>query len=131
MAVQAIFWFHPLTWWIGVRLVAERERACDQEVLGRGCKANVYAESILAICRLYLSSPLACISGVTGSNLKRRIEAIMSNRSIVALGLGKKLALTGAGVAALVLPMIFGALSVPASLAQDTPDWQTKRWRSK
>jgi beta-lactamase regulating signal transducer with metallopeptidase domain len=114
MAVQAIFWFHPLTWWIGMRLLAERERACDEEVLGRGCKADVYAESILAICRLYLSSPLACISGVTGSNLKRRIEAIMRNRSVVALGLGKKLTLTGAGMAALVLPMIIGALSAPA-----------------
>ena len=52
MAVQAIFWFHPLTWWIGARLVDERERACDEEVLRRGCKPNVYAESILAICRV-------------------------------------------------------------------------------
>jgi len=23
MVVQAIFWFHPLTWWIGVRLLTE------------------------------------------------------------------------------------------------------------
>lgn len=35
MAVQAVFWFHPLTWWIGARLVEERERACDEEVLQR------------------------------------------------------------------------------------------------
>ena len=47
MAVQAIFWFHPLTWWIGSRLVDERERACDEEVLRHGCKPNVYAEGIL------------------------------------------------------------------------------------
>jgi len=126
MAVQAIFWFHPLVWWIGERLVEERERACDEEVLRGGCKANVYAESILAICRLYLSSPLACISGVTGSNLKWRIEAIMKNRSIAALGVGKKLILAGAAIAALVLPVGFGVLSAPPSLAQDTPDWQTK-----
>lgn len=126
MAVQAIFWFHPLTWWIGARLLAERERACDEEVLHGGCKANDYAESILAICRLYLSSPLACISGVTGSHLKRRIEEIMRNRSVVALSLGKRLILTGAGLAALVVPMIVGALSAPAFQAQDTPDWQMK-----
>jgi bla regulator protein blaR1 len=68
MAVQAIFWFHPLTWWIGARLVDERERACDEDVLRLGCEPSVYAESILAVCRLYLSSPLACVSGVTGSN---------------------------------------------------------------
>jgi uncharacterized protein (TIGR03435 family) len=126
MAVQAIFWFHPLTWWIGSRLLAERERACDEEVLRGGCKPDVYAESILAICRLYLASPLACVSGVTGSNLKRRIEAILRNRRVAELSLGKKLILTGAGVAALVLPLMTGVLSAPALQAQDPPDWQTK-----
>jgi len=126
MAVQAIFWFHPLTWWIGARLVAERERACDEEVLHGGCRANVYAESILAVCKLYLSSPLACMSGVTGSNLKSRIETIMRNRSGVRLNLGKKLILAGGGLASLVVPMIIGALNAPAFQAIDTPDWQTK-----
>ena len=36
MAVEAIFWFHPLVWWLGARLVEERERACDEEVLRAG-----------------------------------------------------------------------------------------------
>jgi bla regulator protein blaR1 len=126
MVVQAIFWFHPLTWWIGARLLAERERACDEEVLRGGCKANVYAESILVICRLYLSSPLACISGVAGSNLKERIDAILRNQSVVGLNLGKKVVLTGACMAALVVPVMIGALSAPAFRAQETPDWQAK-----
>ncbi len=33
MLVEAVFWFHPLVWWMGARLVAEREHACDEEVL--------------------------------------------------------------------------------------------------
>jgi beta-lactamase regulating signal transducer with metallopeptidase domain len=33
MAVEAVFWFHPLVWWIGSRMVEERELACDEEVL--------------------------------------------------------------------------------------------------
>ena len=125
MVVQAIFWFHPLTWWIGARLLAERERACDEEVLQGGFKPSVYAEGILVICRLYLSSPLACISGVAGSNLKERIDAILRNQS-VGLNLGKKVILTGACMAALVVPVMIGALSAPAFQAQDTPDWQAK-----
>lgn len=33
MGVEAIFWFHPLVWWIGSRMLEERELACDEEVL--------------------------------------------------------------------------------------------------
>lgn len=126
MAVQAVFWFHPVVWWLGARLVDERERACDEEVLRGGCKAQVYAESILSICRLYLSSPLACISGVTGADLKRRIEAIMRTRNVVGLNLAKKTLLIGSAIAALVAPVIMGARSAPAFPSQDAPDWQTK-----
>src|ERR1035438_8814305 len=36
MLVEAIFWFHPLVWWIGARLIEERELACDEEVLRLG-----------------------------------------------------------------------------------------------
>jgi bla regulator protein BlaR1 len=126
MAVQAIFWFHPLTWWIGSRLVDERERACDEEVLRLGCKPHTYAESILMICKLCLSSPLPCVSGVTGSDLKRRIESIMRNRSAVALNPGKKLLLCVAGMAILIVPIVIGMLNVPVIRAQDGADWQTK-----
>lgn len=36
MIVEAIFWFHPLVWWIGARLIEERECACDEDVVTRG-----------------------------------------------------------------------------------------------
>lgn len=45
MGTQAIFWSHPLVWWIESRLIIERERACDEEVLGLCSKPRVYAES--------------------------------------------------------------------------------------
>ena len=53
MMVEAIFWFHPLVWWIGARMVEERELACDEEVLRRGCEPADYVEGILKVCRLY------------------------------------------------------------------------------
>ena len=86
MFVEAVFWFHPLVWWIGARLVDERERACDEEVVRLGNDPHVYAESILKTCQFYVESPLTCVPGVTGSDLKKRIERIMSHRPGTSLG---------------------------------------------
>ena len=63
MVVESLFWFHPLVWWIGTRLVAERERACDEEVLRLGSEPKIYAEGILKVCELYLESQLQCVGG--------------------------------------------------------------------
>src|SRR5260221_566213 len=30
MIVEAMFWFHPLVWWIGAKLLEESERACAE-----------------------------------------------------------------------------------------------------
>jgi beta-lactamase regulating signal transducer with metallopeptidase domain len=81
MAVEAVFWFHPLVWWLGARIMEERERACDEEVLKTGTEPRIYAEGILKICQFYIESPLRCVAGVTGGVLTKRIEAIMSNRA--------------------------------------------------
>ena len=47
MLIEGLFWFHPLVWWLGARMVHERERACDEEVLRAGSEPGTYAESIL------------------------------------------------------------------------------------
>src|SRR5262249_7482977 len=83
MSIETVFWFHPLVWWIGKRIVQERERACDEEVLRLGSEPKDYAQGILKVCELYLESPVACVAGVSGSNLRRRIEGIMSNRTVI------------------------------------------------
>ncbi len=128
MFVETIFWFHPLVWWIGRRMVAERERACDEEVLQLGNDPQVYAEGIINICKLYVESPLACVSGVTGANLTNRIGTIMRNRAAIRLSLAKKAALAAAGVAALGAPILVGIVHVPAirgqSAAADAPKFE-------
>jgi uncharacterized protein (TIGR03435 family) len=110
MAVEALFWFHPLVWWIGARLLAERERACDEEVLRLGNQPDVYADAILNVCKLYTESPLACVSGVSGSDIKRRIEAIMSNQRMRSLNRARRLLLAAAGTAVLAGPVAIGLL---------------------
>jgi bla regulator protein blaR1 len=118
MGVEALFWFHPLVWWLGARLMEERERACDEAVLLMGNQPEVYAEGILRICELYLESPLPCVSGATGSNLKRRIEDVMHNRPALRLGFLKRVTLMAAGVVALAGPVSVGLLNAPAIQAQ-------------
>ena len=97
MLVEALFWFHPLVWWLGARLEEERERACDEEVVRMGGEPQVYAESILKVCEFYLASPVACAAGVTGGELKKRIEGIMTNRFPRELSYGKKAATGSCG----------------------------------
>jgi bla regulator protein blaR1 len=118
MVVEVIFWFHPMVWWIRTRLVAERERSCDEEVVSLTGDPEVYAEAILNVCKLYFESPLVCVSGVTGSNLKKRIEAIMANRIALRLSLTKRVALTVVGIAALSAPVVVGIINAPAMRAQ-------------
>jgi len=121
MLVETLFWFHPLVWWMGKRLVVEREFACDEEVLRLGSEPKVYAEGILKVCELYLESPLECVAGVTGSNLRRRLRAIMTHRGTERMNMGKKLVLMAAGVAILALPIIVGVMNAPVILAQSQP----------
>ena len=129
MAVETIFWFHPLVWWLGSRLVDERERACDEEVLRRGGDPNVYAEGILNVCKFYVESPLPCVPGVTGSDLKKRIEAIMRNRSALRLSFAKKAALATAAAAALTVPILVGmqaALRFEVASIKPAATWDPK-----
>jgi bla regulator protein BlaR1 len=123
MAVEAIFWFHPLVWWLGSRLEEERERACDEEVVRMGGEPQIYAESILKVCEFYLASPVACAAGVTGGELKKRIEGIMTNRFTRKLSYGKKLLLASAAIVVIGGPIIVGLLNPTRGRAQARPEF--------
>lgn len=121
MLVEAIFWFHPMVWWMGVRLIAERERACDEEVLESGSDRQVYAESILKICEFCVGSPLTCVSGVTGADLKKRIYRIMSAQVACELDIRRKLLLGTAAILAIAAPIVAGAFrAAPGPAASQT-----------
>jgi bla regulator protein blaR1 len=110
VAVETVFWFHPLVWWIGSRLVDERERACDESVLDLQENPQVYAGAILKVCEFYLMLPLTCIPGITSSNLKKRIEAIMTNGRTLKLNFGRKCLLVVVGAATLFVPIVLGSM---------------------
>ena len=125
MLVEAVFWFYPLVWWLGARLVEERERACDEEVVALGSDRQVYAESILKVCEFCLGSPLPCVAGVTGADLKKRMVHIMNDRILQNLGLVPKLLLTAFAVLAVALPLTFGFFNATPGHAQAQPETAT------
>src|SRR2546429_6985892 len=96
----------------------EREHACDEEVLESGSDRQVYAESILKICEFCVGSPLACVSGVTGADLKKRIARIMTGGTARKLDFSRKLFLSAAGLVAIAVPVVFGPLHATQARAE-------------
>lgn len=115
MLVEAVFWFHPLVWWIGARLVTERERACDEAVIRAGHDGRTYAEGILSVCERYVASTLKCAAGISGADLKSRVVEIARNRVMSELAIQKKILLGAFALGTLLVPVVFGAAAQDAS----------------
>ncbi len=128
MVVQALFWFHPLIWWIGRRLLVERERACDEAALLLASSPYTYAEAILSVCRFYAEPSPACFSSITGRNLShlnqlnQRITRIMTHPNSHALTRGRKALLATLATAVIAGPLAFGLWTAPQLRAQAAPD---------
>jgi bla regulator protein blaR1 len=104
LIIEALFWFHPFVWWIERRLVAERERACDESVLKAGNQPYDYATGILEVCQHTVESRLSSFSGVGGSNLRLRVEQIMRRE------IGRPISVGGLFAVCL---LVFGVVGVP------------------
>ena len=75
----------------------------------------------MKVCRFYTESPLPCISGVTGADIKKRLRAILAGRIAAELSRAKMMTLAAIGVAALAVPLLIGLLTAPAIRAQNGP----------
>ena len=117
MAVEAAFWFYPAVWWIGRRLIDERERACDQGVLDQA-RATAYAEAILNVCKWYRPAPVPCVAGVTGADLRARIELVLRGRRPAPLGASRTGVLGLAWAALVAVPVLVGVQTAPPLYAQ-------------
>ena len=117
MLVEAVFWFHPLVWWIGARLVATREQACDEHVVAETAEPIAYAEGIVSVCRRYVETPHMAVAGVGGADIKARIDAILANRIGLRLTLSKRLVLAAVAVLSLTVPIVTGAIEAAAFAA--------------
>ncbi|NQV24783.1 MAG: M56 family metallopeptidase [Rhodopirellula sp.] len=80
---QALWWFHPLVWWVSQMTTREAERCCDEEVLGElKCDPASYARALLDVLDLKSQlKPVPVFPGVRPVDVtSQRLERIMTLR---------------------------------------------------
>jgi len=114
---RALFWFHPLAWWLERRLSALAEEACDAAVLERGHDPCEYSECLLEMERSVMRNGARLhLWGMTmpGSSLPQRIRTIVEARPAPRLTRARVACTT---LACLLVSAVFGA----ASLDREAP----------
>ena len=117
----ALHWVNPLVWWAARELRAERERACDDRVLGTGVAGLDYADHLVSVAREAVRSRRwgGALAMARPSELKGRVQSILSSttpRQALSWAQG-----TGLTVAALTALLAVAVLS-PGPVAADSPD---------
>ncbi len=118
---RAIFWFHPLAWWLERRLSALAEEACDAAVLQRGHDPRDYSGYLLELARsVSQSGARVNLVGMAmpGSSLPRRIRQILARGPAPRVTRARALCLA---VACATLSAVFAAATVDRQDAVPQP----------
>jgi bla regulator protein BlaR1 len=78
---RALFWFHPLAWWLEQRLSALAEEACDSTVIEQGHDPRAYSEYLLELARVVQRAGMRVnMTGMAmpGSYLPNRIRKMIA-----------------------------------------------------
>jgi beta-lactamase regulating signal transducer with metallopeptidase domain len=77
---RAVFWFHPLAWWLDRQLSTLAEEVCDEAVLARGYDRRRYSECLLGLAHAAARAGgrvTAIGMAISGASLPRRIHQIL------------------------------------------------------
>ena len=78
----AVFWFHPLSWWLRAQIRTFAEMACDDHAIMVVRDPEGYAETLLEIAELRRANgalPATASTMARNSRVTRRIERILQN----------------------------------------------------
>ncbi len=118
---RALFWFHPLAWFLRRHLSLLAEQCCDDAVIASSADRRDYAQHLLTIARRLQSSPRRVaplgISMARSSRVESRIAAILDAERPLARRLGHGAALA---LVAIIAPVILLAAGLRA--ASDAPE---------
>jgi beta-lactamase regulating signal transducer with metallopeptidase domain len=108
LCTTVFYWFNPFVWFAVKQLRIERERDCDNAVLGTGARPSDYAELLMHIAADLgdAARPVWQLSTISqSSNLKDRIMSILNQRINRTRGTRRSAVLTGLIVCAIALPI--------------------------
>jgi uncharacterized protein (TIGR03435 family) len=123
---RAIFWFHPLAWWLERRLSGLAEEACDAAVLAQGHDPRDYSEYLLDLARSVERAGArieAVGMAMPGIGLKHRIRQILSGVPVPRIS-RPRMACTVAACAGAAAVFAVGTLVRAQSTTGATPKFE-------
>jgi bla regulator protein BlaR1 len=123
---RALFWFHPLAWWLERRLSALAEEACDAAVLAHGHDPHDYSETLLDLSRsVELAGARLNVIGMSmpGAALPQRIRRMLSGAPVPSIS-RPRLACAAAICAAATALLAAGTLVHAQSQSQPRPAFE-------
>ena len=131
---RAVFWFHPLAWWLHREVARRAEQACDAQVIARGHDVDRYSSCLLRFAR-HVSAARARVVPVSaamlGAWLPQRLYLLAEQPSRVPTA--SRVAATGLACAAIAVAC---AMTTTAAAPEPGPAlpgqaagrrWQTHR----
>lgn len=125
-AVGALYWWHPVVWWVRGRLHAEAENCCDAWVTHLLPKERRAYAQVLLRTRAYLSREAgmapAMTIGMTSGRAKRfarRLTMVMTNRV--------KPGVSASGIALVLTVAVVGWLTSPAKSCPNEKKQESKQ----
>jgi hypothetical protein len=126
---RAIFWFHPLSWWLRREISALSEQACDAAVISRGHDKEHYAAILLRFARASATMGGRIVpfgTAMPGAGLPRRLKMLETSPRLPPSTL-RTTGITAAYLLAVVI--CTGATPIRAQVPAAGPTGATA-WRS-
>jgi beta-lactamase regulating signal transducer with metallopeptidase domain len=110
---RAVFWFHPLAWWLQRHLSELAEQASDEAALSCGADQKHYARTLLDFFDALQTTPGRVrwqgVSMARVGQAERRLERILAWKGTVVMNVKRSLA---AAILVLAVPVVYLAASV-------------------
>ena len=122
---RAVFWFHPLAWWLPRELARLSEQSCDAAVVARGHDRNLYASCLVRSARRAAEAGgrlLPMAAAMSGAGLQERLRLL--DHPQTTLSRARRLGAVGACAALIV---VCGAAAPAAAQRPPAAPDQT-RW---